>query len=116
MGHGKRHDLNARLRQVGLRQLIQTAFIERVNLTFCQSIAALACDTWAYARSEQRLNLHCQWFRAYYHFVRPHESLRSPVPGFRGRYHNRTPTIVLGLTDHIWQVKDLLHRVVQQVA
>ena len=34
--------LFARLRQVGLRPLIQTAFVERVNLTFRQSVAALS--------------------------------------------------------------------------
>jgi transposase-like protein/IS1 family transposase len=60
MAHGKRRDLNAKLRQVGLRELIQTAFIERVNLTFRQCIAALAHDTWAYANSQQRLLLHCE--------------------------------------------------------
>jgi hypothetical protein len=34
MAYGKRSDLFDKLQQVGLRRLIQTAFIERVNLTF----------------------------------------------------------------------------------
>jgi hypothetical protein len=39
---GKPGQLFDRLRQVGLRLLIQTAFVERVNLTFWQSVAALS--------------------------------------------------------------------------
>ncbi|MBK9745702.1 MAG: hypothetical protein IPO91_02885 [Chloroflexi bacterium] len=37
--------LFARLCQVGLRSLIQTTFVERVNLTFRQSVAALSRRT-----------------------------------------------------------------------
>jgi hypothetical protein len=56
------------------------------------------------------------WFRAYYHFVRPHQSLRLPVPGLKRHYRCRTPAMALGLTDRIWSVHDLLHYPVPQVA
>jgi hypothetical protein len=116
MAHGKRAVLYNILERVGLRRLIQTAFIERVNLTFRQGVAALSRKTWAYAQSEQHLLLHCEWFRAYYHFVRPHESLWIPVPGLTRRYRPRTPAMALGLTDRVWSVRDLLHYPVLQVA
>jgi transposase-like protein/IS1 family transposase len=116
MAYGKRCNLFDKLQAVGLRRLIQTAFIERVNLTFRQGVSALSRKTWAYAQSERHLLLHCEWFRTYYHFVRPHESLRLPVPGLKRRYRQRTPAMTLGLTDHIWSVRDLLHYPVPQAA
>lgn len=60
---GKRPELFARLREAGLHPIIQTAFDERVNLTFRQSVAALSRRTWAYAQTERHLRLHCEWFR-----------------------------------------------------
>ena len=113
---GKPRQLFARLRQVGLRPLIQTAFVERVNLTFRQSVAALSCRTWAYAQTEQHLRLHCEWFRLYYHFIRAHESLALEIPGLKRRYRQRSPAMALQLTDHLWSVRDLLHRPVPQAA
>ena len=109
MAYGKRSDLFDKLQQVGLRRLIQTAFIERVNLTFRQGVSCLSRRTWAYAQSDYHLIMHCEWFRAYYHFVRPHESLRLPLPGLKRRYRSRTPAMALGLTDRVWTVRDLLH-------
>jgi transposase-like protein/IS1 family transposase len=116
MAYGQRCDLFDKLQAVGLRRLIQTAFIERVNLTFRQGVSALSRRTWAYAQSDQHLLMHCEWFRLYYHLVRAHESLRVPVPGLKRRYRQRTPAMALGLTDHIWELKDLLHYPVPQAA
>jgi transposase-like protein/IS1 family transposase len=116
MAYGKRSDLFDRLQQLGLRRLIQTAFIERVNLTFRQCVSCLSRRTWAYAQSERHLLLHCEWFRLYYHFVRPHESLREPLTGLKRRYRQRTPAMALGLTDCVWSVRDLLHYPVPQVS
>jgi IS1 family transposase/transposase-like protein len=112
---GKRKALFARLLQAGLRPLIQTAFVERVNLTFRQSVAALSRRTWSYAQTERHLLLHCEWFRLYYHLVRAHQSLAYPVPGLQRHYRPRTPAMALGLTDHLWSVRDLLHLPVPQV-
>ncbi len=50
--YSKRSHLFAKLQQVGLRRLIQTAFIERVNLTFRQCVSCLSRRTWSYAQSE----------------------------------------------------------------
>ncbi|MFW5709716.1 MAG: hypothetical protein ACOCX5_05800 [Chloroflexota bacterium] len=119
MAYGKRSNLFDKLQQVGLRRLIQTAFIERVNLTFRQCVSCLARRTWAYAQFEYHLLhllMHCEWFRAYYHFARPHESLREPLPGLKRRYRQRTPAMALGLTNCVWSVRDLLHYPVPQAS
>ena len=39
-------------------------------------IAALARRTWATAQQSPQLLAHLEWWRGYYHFVRPHEALR----------------------------------------
>jgi len=44
---GKRKDLNALLKQYGFALLIQTSFIERVNLTIRRGIAPLMRKTWS---------------------------------------------------------------------
>jgi hypothetical protein len=82
-------------------------FIERVNLTFRQCIAPLARQTWSLV-SEQQLLYHAEWFRLYYHVARPHESLREPIPGLKGKYRDRTPAMALGLTDRVLTVGDIL--------
>jgi IS1 family transposase len=105
---GRRKALIQKLKSVGLSGLIQTAFIERVNLTIRQSVAPLMRKTWSLAQSEHALLMHVQWWRLYYHFVREHSSLRTPVPGLKGRYRARTPAMAAGLTDRVWTVGELL--------
>jgi transposase-like protein/IS1 family transposase len=112
---GTRPDLRNLLRQRGFSGRIQTAYIERVNLTFRQGISALSRRTWAYAHSVDSLRLHAEWFRLYYHMVRPHQSLSVPLQGKQRRYKKRTPAMAAGITRHIWQIRDLLHYPVPQV-
>jgi hypothetical protein len=68
--------LKASLRELGLSGRLNTAFIERVNLTVRHGIAALARRTWATAQQSPHLLASLEWWRAYSHFVRPHEALR----------------------------------------
>jgi IS1 family transposase/transposase-like protein len=106
---GRYLDLVLGLYQAGLSLVIQTAFIERINLTIRPGIAALRRRTWAKAHSNEVLALHIHLWLAYYHLARPHESLSVRVPGFRRRYRQRSPAMVAGLTDHLWTVGDILH-------
>ena len=107
MAWGKHGELFAVLVAHGFRRVIQTAYVERLNLTFRQGLAGLARDTWS-LMSEQRLLLHAEWFRLYYHLARPHESLREPLPGFKRKYRPRTPAMALGVTDRVLTVGDIL--------
>jgi transposase InsO family protein len=109
---GRRKALIQKLKSVGLSGLIQTAFIERVRLTLRQSVAPLMRKIWFLAQSEHALLMQVQWWRLYYHFVREHASLRSPVPGLKGRYRARTPAMAAGLTDRIWTVGELLRTLI----
>jgi IS1 family transposase len=107
MAWGKRSELFDILEANGFRRVIQTSFIERLNLTFRQCITALSRHTWSLL-SEQHLLHHAEWFRLYYHFARPHESLREPIPGLKGKYRDCTPAMALGITGHPWSVKEFI--------
>jgi hypothetical protein len=72
MAWGKRRELFDSLEANGFRRVIQTSFIERVNLTFRQCMAALGRQTWS-----------------------------LPIPGLKGKYRDRTPAMALGLTDRV---------------
>ncbi len=73
---GTETDLTIALQGLGFSGRVNTAFIERVNLTVRHGVAALARRTWATAQQSPQLLAHLEWWRAYYHFVRPHEALR----------------------------------------
>jgi hypothetical protein len=73
---GTQVDLTLGLQGLGFSGRLNTAFIERVNLTVRQGVASLARRTWATAQQSTHLLASLEWWRAYYHFVRPHEALR----------------------------------------
>ncbi len=74
---GTQAALTVALQGLGLTGRLNTAFIERVNLTVRHGVAALARRTWATAQQAPQLLAHLEWWRAYYHFVRPHASRYS---------------------------------------
>jgi IS1 family transposase/transposase-like protein len=109
-------DLKIALQRLGFSGRLNTAFIERVNLTIRHGIAALARRTWATAQQSSHLLAHLEWWRAYYHFVRPHQSLRVALvqPYERGgklvaqRYLQRTPAMAAGKTNRRWTAREVL--------
>jgi IS1 family transposase len=113
---GTREEFYHALRRLGLSGRLNTAFVERVNLTLRQSVAALGRRTWSLARAAPPLLAHLEWWRAYYHFVRPHQALRVALPPVvdrrhgrqPNRYRQRTPAMAAGLTRHRWTVRDIL--------
>jgi IS1 family transposase len=113
---GTQADLTVALQGMGFSGRLNTAFIERVNLTVRHAIAALARRTWATAQQSPHLLAHLEWWRAYYHFVRQHEALRVALmqPRERGgkrlaqRYRQRTPAMAAGRTNRQWTAREVL--------
>jgi IS1 family transposase len=113
---GTAEALTAALEGLGLSGKLNTAFIERVNLTVRHGVAALARRTWATSQQAPQLLAHLEWWRAYYHFVRPHASLRVALmqPRERGgkrlaqRYRQRTPAMAAGRTTRRWTACEVL--------
>jgi hypothetical protein len=62
--------LKVALQGLGLSGRLNTAYIERVNLTIRHGIAALARRTWATAKPAPHLLAHLEWWRADSHGCR----------------------------------------------
>jgi hypothetical protein len=62
--------LKAALQGLGFSGRLNTAFIERLNLTIRHGVAALARRTWATSQQSPQLLAHLEWWRAYYHGCR----------------------------------------------
>ena len=113
---GTEEALKATLQGLGYSGRLNTAFIERVNLTVRHGVSALARRTWATAQQSPHLLAQLEWWRAYYHFVRPHEALRVRLvqPRERGgrllaqRYRQRTPAMAAGRTKRRWSAREVL--------
>ncbi|MBI1877447.1 MAG: IS1/IS6 family transposase [Chloroflexi bacterium] len=88
---------------------INTAYIERLNATFRQSLAALARRTRALAQQPETLQAGMYVVGCIYNFCTYHHSLRVPLylSQSRRRWLRRTPAIVAGLTDHCWTIQEL---------
>ena len=90
--------------------------MNRNNLTLRQGLAALTRRSWATAQLTPELEAHLEWWRVWYHFCRPHESLRLKLEKPQARkgrqtprcYADRTPAMTAELVDHIWSVEELL--------
>jgi hypothetical protein len=116
MRYGTRAALKTALQTLGLSGRLNTAFVERVNLTVRQGVAALIRHTWLTMQDTPQLLLQLEWWRGYYHFVRPHESLLLALahPLERSgkrlpqRYRQRKVAMAAGLTSRRWTVRDLL--------
>ena len=113
---GDANQYRERLCQAGLSGQINTSFVERLNLTVRQCVSKLTRRTWGPAKFTPELMEHLEWWRAYYHFVRPHESLAEEMAQTVQRkgkqpprkYRKRTPAMAAALTDRRWTVKELL--------
>jgi transposase InsO family protein len=104
---GSRQLIQAGLKALSLSGIVQTAFVERANLTLRELIAPLSRRTWSIAYDKNHLQLHIQGGLAYYHFCRPHQSLTMTIPGPSKRRY-RTPVMAAKLVRSRWSVQDLL--------
>jgi IS1 family transposase len=95
---------------------INTAFIERVNLTIRQHVAAVGRRVMTLCKGEEGLHQQLALYHVYYNFCLPHASLRLPLPqsapthgnGSAKRWQPQTPAMAAGLTDHIWTLREVL--------
>lgn len=99
-----------RLAALGLH--IGTSLLERLNLTFRQSLAPLVRKTLGFSKKRDNLQAQVTFFQVFYNLARPHMSLRvdlnRPSERFQQRYTDRTPGMAAGLTDHVWTFRELL--------
>jgi IS1 family transposase len=95
---------------------INTAFVERVNLTIRQHVAAVGRRVTTLCKGEAGLGQQLVLYHVYYNFCLPHTSLRLLLPqpeptngnGSAKRWQPQTPAIAAGLTDHVWTLREVL--------
>jgi IS1 family transposase len=93
---------------------INTAFVERVNLTIRQHVAAIGRRVTTLCKHQAGLRQQLAWYHVYYNFCLPHASLRQPWPlpthgtGSAKCWQPRTPAMAAGLTDHVWTLREVL--------
>jgi IS1 family transposase len=99
---------------------INTAFIERVNLSIRQHVAAVGRRVTTLCKHEDGLRQQLALFQTYHNFCLPHASLRQSVPhpvptkgtGSAKTWQPQTPAMAAGLTDQVWNLRAvLLYRV-----
>jgi IS1 family transposase len=95
---------------------INTAFVERINLSIRQHVAAVGRRVSTLCKGEDGLRQQLALYHTYYNFCLPHTSLRLPVPhpeathgtGTAKCWQPRTPAMAAGLTDHVWTLREVL--------
>ena len=89
---------------------INTAFVERLNLSLRQRVASIRRRSATSCKGEEGLSQPLVLFQVYHNFVLAHASLRLPLAepiatngnGSAKLWQPRTPAMAAGLTDHRW--------------
>jgi IS1 family transposase len=95
---------------------INTAFVERINLTIRQHVAAVGRRVSTLCKGEDGLRQQLAVFHCYYNFCLPHASVRQSLPqpeptkgtGSATQWRPCTPAMAAGLTDHVWTLREVL--------
>ena len=95
---------------------INTAFIERVNLTIRQHVAAVGRRVSTLCKGEDGLRQQLALYQTYYNFCLPHASLCQALPqpeptngtGSAKQWRPQTPAMAAGVTDRVWSLREVL--------
>jgi IS1 family transposase len=93
-----------------------TAFIERLNLSLRQHVAAIGRRVTTLCKDEEGVRQQLALYHVYYNFCLPHASVRQPLPqpvptrgtGSAKQWRPRTPAMAAGLTEHVWTLREVL--------
>lgn len=88
-----------------------TSYVERTNLTSRHMNGRLVRKTLGYSKELEMLRASSIWEDVVYNLGRALKTLRierSPEAGVRRRWEGRSPAMAAGLTDHIWEMEELL--------
>ena len=107
---GTLETVNAVLAPLGCQ--INTAFIERLNLTIRQHVATVGRRVSTLCKHEAGVRQQLALYHVYHNFCLPHASLRQPLPtqghGSAKTWQPQTPAMAAGLTDRVWTLREVL--------
>ena len=87
---------------------IGTSYVERINLTIRTSLARFIRKTMNFSKTLRMHQKAFDLFQAWYNFIKPHKSLRLKIDSENRKWFQRTPAMAEGITNHIWNLKELL--------
>src|SRR5262245_537951 len=91
---------------------INTAFVERINLSLRQHVAAIGRRVTTLCKGEAGLRQQLVLYHVYDNFCLPHASVRQPLAthgqGSAKVWQPCTPAMAAGLTDHVWSLREVL--------
>ena len=87
---------------------INTAYVERMNLTFRNCLARFIRKTMNESKTLYMHSRMIDFFQAWYNFVKSHKSLQVLVMNEKRKWEQRTPAMAEGLTNHVWNLEELL--------
>jgi hypothetical protein len=87
-----------------------TSYVERTNLTSRHMNGRLVRKTLGYSKELKMLRASSIWEDMVYNLGRALKTLRVESPESDGerRWIGRSPAMAAGLTDHIWEIEELL--------
>jgi hypothetical protein len=91
---------------------LNTAYVERTNLTSRQMNGRMVRKTLSFSKDEKMLKASCTLEDWVYNLTRPVKSLRVEVNDGQRRWQPRSPAMAAGLTDHVWTIEELMMKVV----
>jgi hypothetical protein len=91
---------------------LNTAYVERTNLTSRQMNARMVRKTLSFSKEDEMLEASCAWEDCVYNLTRPVKSLRVETSDEWRRWLPTSAAMAAGLTDHIWTIEELMMTVV----
>lgn len=91
---------------------LNTAYVERTNLTSRQMNGRMVRKTLSFSKDEKMLTASCALEDWVYNLTRPVKSLRLEVNDGQRRWKPRSAAMAAGLTDHVWTIEELMMKVV----
>jgi hypothetical protein len=87
---------------------LNTAYVERTNLTSRQMNGRMVRKTLSFSKEEEMLRASCALEDVVYNLARPSKSLRVEVNNDQRRWEPRSPAMAAGITDHIWTIGEIM--------
>ena len=88
---------------------INTAFIERNNLTIRERNRRLTRKTLGFSKRKKLLISSLNIYFGISHFVKTHKGLMTRIDQNGRKWMHRTPMMAAGITDHVWTLSELIN-------
>jgi hypothetical protein len=87
---------------------LNTAYVERTNLTSRQMNGRMVRKTLSFSKEEKMLRASCALEDLVYNLAKPVKSLRVEINNDQRRWELRSPAMAAGITDHIWTIGEIM--------